>query len=906
MSDRLYFAATRNSEVSPDPGAFVYDVESGEYPRQLSRSKLGDSPQSYTMHFATGQNAKHFVFVSPPVQDQMLSGTFTCQIQVNQSNADDNCQTRIEIYVVNSRGEFRGTLAPSDRYGPSTEYHTSLRNKQFADGDALNALHLFDGDRIVVIIGHSDLAGTDPISATVQLTDLPALSDLGTNETDTALMAPWIEFSQNILWADQTTGSEATISQGFDEINPETIDDHIPPIDEPKIPPPPPWYPIEFPNRNIPGNALPFEGTEEYIYLVKVEGDPNSGFVFRDHRLLSKTYKQLEWWYHRIGGCGSLRLLTRESEIVADVANDRAWQWEIHCRIRLPGQLTGKTWYRGIVNQVTSELSGNELLTDVRGVGYSHLLNRIWVSRRYPPKTPIRTILSDLIDDYIIPNTTIRRADPVDVTNGGIDEPTYVTKGDISLECSVFKALKIIAELEGNVEWGVDADRNFYWRRENSTVGMGFVLDKHTTYIRGGHYSAERINKVRVDALPLGSTEYQWTRGDITDITDITSKGEHNIVAEAPWFGHPSDAAHWADNIIIVRRKLLHWRLVGWDTITRRLEDNHPIRGLDSVYWRDGNDATIGFSRYLIDKIHYFKGGFNLPEVKEKGRVGGRKFLAPAEFRAEVYLGNTPKEIGEILEGMGDQVEALKSRNRIRRNPRDVTDITNPSRYRDVTGNIPGEIVHVRSSAGNMDYPNSSSELQDVTNPRGVLLAWLSKQWHKISIRRTVTSLPSRGYYIGEVISLYTDLTNLDEGTLYWWNGTAWSLLTQSSSVNGGIIAFGANIGGTINQSLLPWQVPSTAAGAQDSFTVRIEASRAGTLRNLRVRTSTTVAISAVTFTVRVNGSNTALSATITVGNANGVDTTNSVSVNAGDLIELTISAAGNTNRLTYAVLSYD
>jgi len=279
----------------------------------------------------------------------------------------------------------------------------------------------------------------------------------------------------------------------------------------------------------------------------------------------------------------------------------------------------------------------------------------------------------------------------------------------------------------------------------------------------------------------MGSAEYQLTRGDITDITDITSKGEHNIVAEAPWFIHPTDAAHWADNIIVARRRLLHWRIVGWNEVDTYLDGNHPLSGLPICYWRDGNDVTTGFSRYLIDKIHYYKGGLkrNL-EVHEKGRTKSAQNLAAVQLRAEVYLGNPPKEQGEVLESMSDQVEALKSRNKLRRYPRDITDITNPN-IRDVTGTIPGEIIFIRRDVTNFDVTNRPQDTTDVTNPRGVLATWVNNQWTILSTRMLVSTLPSRGLYVGQIVTLITDLTNKSAGDIYKWTGTAWTLVAGSA-----------------------------------------------------------------------------------------------------------------------------
>lgn len=898
---RLYFSSSTNADVAV-PINGIWNAESVEIPKVLNKIKLGSSPIIFATAFSPGQTAAHIRFVSPPLSAQTLAGTVKCQVSTYELSHDDNITSRLEIYIIGADGTIRGTLLSINQYGPATEYSITPQNKTFADGDSVTSVDVLEGDRIVAVLGHINSSAA-VVRASLQILDLGGFADLGENETDADVRNPWIEFSQDIQWLEEGTGVPP--STGSEEDDPLTEPTDYPSdVEEPKIPPPPPWYPLQFTNDN-PGGQIPHEGIEEYIYLVKVEGNPTEGFVFRDHRVLSLDYKSLDWWYHRTGGCGSFRLLSKEQRIISDVANDRAWQWELHVRIRLPGESSLRTWYRGIINSATAEQCPSELLVDVRGIGYEHLLNRIWVSRKYPPNTPISTVLADLIDVYIVPNTPIRRAEAIDVTEGGLDQPEYLLRGGINLECSVFKALKLIAELEGNIEWGIDANRNFYWRRQNEAGGLGFFLDKDTTYIRGGHYSAERINKVRMSAFPLGSEEYKLTRNDITDITDITSKGEHNIIAEVPWFLHPSDAAHWADNIIVARRRLLHWRIVGWKEVSSQIERNHPLLGIPMGLWRDGNDVTTGFSPYHIDKIHYFKGGIRHPkEVREKGRTQGHELLGIAQLRAEVYLGNPPKEQGEVLESISDQIEGLKSRNRIRRYPRDVTDITNQRRYLDVTGNIPGEIIHVSRDITNYNVLNSPLELQDSDNPRGFLLAWLAKQWEILSTRMLVMSLPARGRYVGQIVSLITDYTNPD-GDLYWWNGSSWAMV-GSGATGGGLLSFGGNVGVSTANSMTPFAISTAAALGVDAFSARVEATRSATLRNLRMRSGIPITVTAVTFTIRVNGVNTSLSATIDVGNSEGVDTTNTVSLSPGDLVELTISSAGTANRPTYGAVSFD
>ena len=92
----------------------------------------------------------------------------------------------------------------------------------------------------------------------------------------------------------------------------------------------------------------------------------------------------------------------------------------------------------------------------------------------------------------------------------------------------------------------------------------------------------------------------------------------------------------------------------------------------------------------------------------------------------------------------------------------------------------------------------------------------------------------------------------------------------------------------------------STATEANVAFPMPF----AGTLKNLYVRTLTVQGSTAGTLTVRKNGSDTSLVATITAGGAIGTysDTTNTVSFSAGDRLTLAQSSALGGNFSSYSL----
>lgn len=90
---------------------------------------------------------------------------------------------------------------------------------------------------------------------------------------------------------------------------------------------------------------------------------------------------------------------------------------------------------------------------------------------------------------------------------------------------------------------------------------------------------------------------------------------------------------------------------------------------------------------------------------------------------------------------------------------------------------------------------------------------------------------------------------------------------------------------------------------------IQWRAPRAGTARNLRVRHNVTAGNgNAIVYTLRVNGTPSALSASLNSTASDGADTSNSVSVSSGDLLDIAVTKAsdvGTTPQFIVAALEF-
>lgn len=550
---------------------------------------------------------------------------------------------------------------------------------------------------------------------------------------------------------------------------------------------------VDYDPQNL---ELPAGELEKHIVLVRVNRVGPQSYVYTDYQMLHYNEQRTEWWYHKNGGCGAFRILTHElfPDIMQDVLGE---SWEIHIRIKVGGQTHYSTWYRGVIRAIRSEEQGAEQFTDVRGYGYVEMLDNVQVQRKYPAGMTVKQIVDDIMVRDIVPNTRIVRPIDIDPTNGdyGTDASSYTTKSELHFECSALKAIKFLAELQGSREFGVDADRKFYFRAVSSTVSKSFFEGNDILERVAGGKTFVQANELKVAGKAFGSTNFLQIR---PDVTDISNNGLYESPVETPWITGDADASQWADNIIAKSKGNQAWSIFEWKFVDERLDASHPI-GMLRVY---GGDVSNDFNTYEVAKIQYIEGGWTSKnEIREMGQPQVAKRLDQPPLKARFYLGYYPRDIVEELEvRLREQIEFLKGRWKQFRYPNDVTNL--PS-----TGHIPGELLHYSKDVTNNDVVNSSTERQDLTNPRGTILTWLDKQWTKLSTRRTFSTLPTRGKFIGEVVSLITDLTSSAYGVLYWWTGIAWSVVgsgASSSSSSSTPIIEGARVQKTTDTTISP------------------------------------------------------------------------------------------------------
>lgn len=335
---------------------------------------------------------------------------------------------------------------------------------------------------------------------------------------------------------------------------------------------------------------------------------------------LQMEAKNLRWSYARIGGCGDFsfslpRRFTEEKHIGGDF-NVKIYKQEND------GSLT--LFYQGMVLQKSPSVRGESEEVSVRGHGYVNQLKRIQLDQNYSA-TEVSAIVTDLLDNYITPNTDI-------TYSAGDIEATGYTPDSLKFDGDCFTAIETLADIVGSREWGVDRNRKFFFKARSETVSHSFPLGgKIKNYSSDDDFSAV-INRVIVRGGDNGGTQY---------ISDPAGDDYNNLASQLKYGRRDHIIYNSSVTTDAVSAQLAQATLAEFSVIVRRgrcelvdytdlIESTTPL-GLAQVIV--SNAATYGTKKYgtglysgrikqQINRINYeIDQGGNISVKIELGRL---------------------------------------------------------------------------------------------------------------------------------------------------------------------------------------------------------------------------------------------------------------------------------------------
>ena len=182
-----------------------------------------------------------------------------------------------------------------------------------------------------------------------------------------------------------------------------------------------------------------------------------------DLKYFFRKINALNWDYNRIGGCGQADLnlsLKGKSGIDLTVAPQDELRIVINDELRYSGKYIKRT------RKITRGLESLKFLF----YGYLTELDDIVVRETYNGME-VSTIVKSILDDYIIgvKHLSYVAADLQD---------TGYTVQSVSFNHSVKDALILLAGLGGNVEWGVDRNKNVFFKQRDTVIRRSYKIGK--------------------------------------------------------------------------------------------------------------------------------------------------------------------------------------------------------------------------------------------------------------------------------------------------------------------------------------------------------------------------------------------------------------------------------------------
>lgn len=222
---------------------------------------------------------------------------------------------------------------------------------------------------------------------------------------------------------------------------------------------------------------------------------------FNTVAVVDSEYLDLTWAYSRIGGCGefSFRLPRKlfEERAISGRYNVRIYHYNTTTRVF-------DLWYQGLIGNKIPNIQGNTEDIQISGHGYQVQLGNIYINNVTYTSQEASAIVKSILDTYVTPNTNISYSvSDLDVTSFTFDTITFNT--------DVLSALQTIADTTGTREWGVDRNRNFFFKTRSSTVGFRYILGKNITNYSENQDFMQIINQIIVQGAQTGGTYYTAT-----------------------------------------------------------------------------------------------------------------------------------------------------------------------------------------------------------------------------------------------------------------------------------------------------------------------------------------------------------------------------------------------------------
>ena len=347
-----------------------------------------------------------------------------------------------------------------------------------------------------------------------------------------------------------------------------------------------------------------FYGTQKY----------NHGIYTSKHQ--KPVLLDVNWEYNRIGGCGACNLVialpyTAIDQIAAGM------EVQIDC---LPENgLKYKTWYRGEVGLREQVLGGVDVV-NIQAQGYVMQLDRVRMDNITYASTDTGSIVADIIDTYVIPDTDIKRTIAL-----GLVVATDFTIDTITFNGTAMEAIRTLAELTGNAEWGVNLDREIFFKIRSETVTRVYNARDFTALSE-----SEDFGNIKNQYKLFGSGDYVRERGDSASQTTYDKRSD---ILQQSAIGSNAVADQYIDGFLAQTKNPIKTFNGGLSNVREKIEGDAVPLGLLKIM---NIDAAYKWKSYQLENINYSLGdgdGLDVSVAGGKLREDITETLAYFDYR---------------------------------------------------------------------------------------------------------------------------------------------------------------------------------------------------------------------------------------------------------------------------------
>lgn len=364
-------------------------------------------------------------------------------------------------------------------------------------------------------------------------------------------------------------------------------------------------------------------------------------------RYLDNRIQFFRYSIHRLGGMGPFRLVYRgqiDNPDCCELTQEGAW---LGAWVKQPDRTDYCLWYKGIIEKCSHQRIMQEDYTILEGQGLLGYLNRVVVNRSYTYMR-IRDIVTDIIQGLVRPLTRVK------YDGNLIQTGDYVVK-NFNPHTTALRAIRILAELQGDTDWGVLQSGKFYFVPTATIVqdNAHLVIEKdmsdvHTACVQ------DIPNRIFAEGEDFGEYIYQK---EYISSSARENRGSFDEYAYVTALGHPDDIARWVSFRFVENAEPRNYAIgrqtpVAYDFCLNPPWSRFRLRSQDGYY-----DQEFRFGKLVMTH-----GGKKRAGSVEFSGSANQSNTTPSQMTGEFSLGKYSKDLAEELEVFDHRIDNIRMR----------------------------------------------------------------------------------------------------------------------------------------------------------------------------------------------------------------------------------------------------